>query len=199
MSTKTTSVHVTGPKGTNKTTHGSSVWQQKDGASSKNRVSTSASGKLVFQAKLNASESAESKTTTVKLLPRMGMRQLIDYALNKVRDDWRVTMLAYGMDIAKVLKATELIKTRLPFLHQHNEFIEELISLKSKEGEDKVAEKGRFKSGIKITLSRQPFDLPDKVGYQKPKPRIFMQPDRRAPEAAAPAIEPSRPKTQQQP
>ena len=64
------------------------------------------------------------------------MRQLIDYALDKVKADWRITLHALGMDMAKVLKAAELIKTRLPFLHQHNEFIEEIVTRKLKEGEE---------------------------------------------------------------
>lgn len=194
----TTMKRTGGPaKATNKTTRSSSIWRSKDGAAGK--ASTS-SGKLVFDAKRFADESPEEQTSVVKLLPRMGMRELINYALNKISANWKITLHANGMDIAKVLKAVELIKTRQQFLHQYNEFVTEVIGArKSKDGEGEVADKGRLRSGIKITLSKIAFDLPDKVGYQKPKPRIFMQPDRRvtAPETAAPAVDATKPKTQQ--
>ena len=129
-------------------------------------------GKLIFDPKLNADECEDTKTVGIKMVPRLGMRQLIDYALTKVRNDWKLTIHGVGMDIAKVLKAVEIIKTRLPFLHQHSEFIEEMLSAKrSKADDDKnddseeKQEEGRLRSGIKITVSRQPFDIPDKVGY----------------------------------
>lgn len=80
------------------------------------------------------------------------------------------------MEIAKVLVAAEIIKTRLPFLHQENKLItftgkSEVKSKDDDTGEDKVVEKTNVRSGIQVTLSRNQFEVTDPAGYQKPKPR----------------------------
>jgi len=80
------------------------------------------------------------------------------------------------MEIAKVLVAAEIIKTRLPFLHQENKLItfagkSEVKSKDEDTGEEKVVEKTNVRSGIQVTLSRNQFEITDPAGYQKPKPR----------------------------
>ena len=89
------------------------------------------------------------------------------------------------MEMTKALQATEIIKTRVPFLHQENRLISytTAISTKPKEAtettEDNAEESKeieRISSGISITLSRIQFEVQDLAGYQRPKPRQFMQP-----------------------
>ena len=46
----------------------------------------------------------------------------------------------------------------------------------SKEDNEKASLVPRVRSGISITLSRNQMDLSDLAGYQKPKPRQFLQP-----------------------
>ena len=57
-------------------------------------------------------------------------------------------------------------------MHQANKF----ISFKVEGSGDKAGESTRVRSGIAITLSRNPLPDVDPVGYQKPKPRQFLQP-----------------------
>jgi hypothetical protein len=77
--------------------------------------------------------------------------------------------------MTKALQATEIIKTRLSFLHQENKLISHTVQLKKEEGDDNPSET-RIRSGISITLSRNQFAEVNAVGYQKPKPRQFLQP-----------------------
>ena len=68
------------------------------------------------------------------------------------------------MDMTKVLQATEIIKTRLPFLHQENKLISftNEIEIKSKDnenGEEKIDKKVRVRTGIQVTLSRNQFEV----------------------------------------
>lgn len=85
------------------------------------------------------------------------------------------------MDLVKALTAAEVAKTRLPFLYQETSFIE-LEALpkpvtKDDKKEDEVEDESKtnkIRSGIKIVLSRVPFEVENHVGYQKPKPRTFM-------------------------
>ena len=72
--------------------------------------------------------------------------------------------------MTKALQATEIIKTRLSFLHQENKLISH--TLPASEGSDS----SRIRSGISITLSRCQLETADSMGYQKPKPRQFLQP-----------------------
>lgn len=97
------------------------------------------------------------------------------------------------MDLVKALTAAEVAKTRLPFLYQETAFIElEAIPRPANKDADKkeeaeVVEESRgpkTRSGIKIVLSRVPFEVENTVGYQKPKPRTFMtQPRQKVMEA----------------
>ena len=75
--------------------------------------------------------------------------------------------------MTKALQATEIIKTRLSFLHQLNKLISHTISSDADEDSEKAAQGPRVRSGISITLSRNQMDLKDDdlTGYQKPKPR----------------------------
>lgn len=76
--------------------------------------------------------------------------------------------------MTKALQATEIIKTRLSFLHQLNKLISHSMSYDAKEDDDdneKAPQAPRIRSGISITLSRNQLELEDLAGYQKPKPR----------------------------
>ena len=46
----------------------------------------------------------------------------------------------------------------------------------AKEQKEGDTESSRIRSGISITLSKDQFESVDPVGYQKPKPRQFLQP-----------------------
>lgn len=73
---------------------------------------------------------------------------------------------------------------------------------KASDSEEDPAEapKRKFRAGIKITLARVPFDVPNQIGYQKPKPRIFLQNGRGAVQAPpAPTPAPEKPKAKSQP
>lgn len=87
-------------------------------------------------------------------------------------------MSAHSLDIGKVLQATEIIKTRTPFLHQENKMIstEKEITIKSRKDSEPDHTTMRIFSGIQIVLSRNPLKDADLAGYQKPKPRQFVQP-----------------------
>lgn len=138
---------------------------------------------------MQVKEQAEEKTAQLRILPRMGMREVINYGIGKVREDWTLTFEGYQMEIAKILKIVEIIKTRITFLHQYSEFINEEMPVRkgsSEEGEEEEQAKRKFRAGIKVTLSRVPFDVPDQIGYQKPKPRIFLQNGRGATIGSAP-------------
>ena len=65
-------------------------------------------------------ENEEEKSVLIKIGMRTSTRQIINFALTKVRSDWKVTLNAFQMDMTKALQAAEIIKTRLPFLHQEN-------------------------------------------------------------------------------
>ena len=78
------------------------------------------------------------------------------------------------------MQATEIVKTRLSFLHQENKLISHSLPADWKDDAEKVADSSRIRSGISITLARNHFDVSDMAGYQKPKPRTFLpQPNKR--------------------
>lgn len=125
----------------------------------------------VYQAKLMLEESSEEKAVLVKIGQRTSIRQIINYAIDKIKAGWKVTFNAFQLEMTKALQATEIIKTRLSFLHQENKLISHTMPVK--EG---ASDTPRIRSGISITLSKNQFDSVDLVGYQKPKPRQFLQP-----------------------
>lgn len=86
-----------------------------------------------------------------------------------------MTLNAFQLEMTKALQTTEILKTRLSFLHQENRLISYHVppGEKSEGGEN---EGERIRSGIAITLSRNLFEITHKAGYQKPKPRQFLQP-----------------------
>lgn len=129
-----------------------------------------------YQPKLMTEENEEEKQVLVKISRATTVRQVINYAIGKIKTDWKVTFNAFQMEIAKVLTAAEIVKTRLPFLHQENKLITYTgkTEVKTKDedtGEEKVVEKTSLRSGIQVTLSRNPFEIAEPAGYQKPKPR----------------------------
>lgn len=95
------------------------------------------------------------------------------------------------MDLVKALTAAEVAKTRLPFLYQETSFIElealpKPVVSKDDKKEEEVEDESKtskVRSGIKIILSRVPFEVENHVGYQKPKPRTFMTQPRQKNEA----------------
>ena len=129
-----------------------------------------------YQAKLMTEENEEEKQVLIKISRATTVRQVINYSIGKIKSDWKVTFNAFQMEIAKVLVAAEIIKTRLPFLHQENKLITYTgkTEVKTKDedtGEEKVVEKTNIRSGIQVTLSRNQFEIAEPAGYQKPKPR----------------------------
>lgn len=126
--------------------------------------------------KLMTEENEEEKTVLIKISRATTVRQVINYSIGKIKNDWKVTFNAFQMEISKVLVAAEIIKTRLPFLHQENKLISyagkfEVRTKDEESGEEKVVEKPNVRSGIQVTLSRNQFEITDPAGYQKPKPR----------------------------
>ena len=110
-------------------------------------------------------EDHENKVVLVKVTRNSGVRQLINYSLPRIKNEWRIEMSAFSMDITKILQATEIIKTRAPFLHQENKMISSVkqVTFKNKEGEEVT--KDRTYSGISITLSRSKFEVTDMACY----------------------------------
>jgi hypothetical protein len=78
------------------------------------------------------------------------------------------------MDMTKALQAAEIIKTRLPFLHQENKLQSYLATHKVESKDQPAQERKIIRTGIAISLSRNYFEFEDKAGYQKPKPRQFV-------------------------
>jgi len=122
-------------------------------------------------------ENEDTKSVLIKIGGRTSTRQIINYALSKVRQDWKITLNAFQLDMTKALQAAEIIKTRLPFLHQENK----LLSYQAThhiEGTDGKPGRERhvIRTGIAIALSRNAFEVQDLACYQKPKPRQFVQP-----------------------
>jgi hypothetical protein len=54
--------------------------------------------------------------------------------------------------MTKALQATEIIKTRLSFLHQENKLISH--TMPAREVKEGVSDSSRIRSGISITLSK---------------------------------------------
>ena len=125
-----------------------------------------------YQAKLMLEEDSEKKTVLIKIGQRTSIRQVIQYCIDKLKDDWVITINAFQLEMTKALQSCEILKTRVSFLHQANK----LISFKVEGSGEKAEESTRVRSGIAITLSRNPLQDVDPVGYQKPKPRQFLQP-----------------------
>ena len=98
-------------------------------------------------------ENEKEKTVLIKISRATTVRQVINYSLGKIKADWKVTFNAFQMEIAKVLIAAEIVKTRLPFLHQENKLItyEGEYQVKTKDedtGEETVVERTNLRSGI---------------------------------------------------
>jgi len=130
--------------------------------------------------KLMLEEDFENKTSLIKIGRHTSIRQVIQYALEKIKADWVITLNAFQLEISKALQATEIIKTRLSFLHQDNKLLSHTLPPDSKEDVEKPTDASRIRSGISITLARNQFDVSDMVGYQKPKPRTFLpQPNKK--------------------
>jgi hypothetical protein len=117
-------------------------------------------------------ENEEEKFVLIKIGMRTSTRQIINYALSKVRNDWKVTLNAFQMDMTKALQAAEIIKTRLPFLHQENK-LQSYLAIHKVDGvkDQPSTERKIIRTGIAISLSKNLFEIEDPAGYQKPKPR----------------------------
>lgn len=119
--------------------------------------------------KLMLEEDANKKEVLVKIGQRTSIRQIINFCLEKIKKDWKVTLNAFQLEMTKALQACEIIKTRLSFLHQENKLISHHV-----QNDDQS--QPRIRSGISISLCRNHFEVTDEAGYQKPKPRTFLQP-----------------------
>jgi hypothetical protein len=109
------------------------------------------------------------------------VRQIINYCLGKVKNEWQIEINAFSMDIHKVLQCAEIIKTRMPFLHQENKMLSQSkeVILKARDENEEDATITRIYSGLSIILSRNEFKVECQAGYQRPKPRQFVsQPSR---------------------
>lgn len=87
-------------------------------SSKKSAPEKAAPKQFQYQAKLMTEENADAKTALVKISSRTSIRQVINYSLGKIKSEWAVTFNAFQMEMTKALQACEIIKTRLPFLHQ---------------------------------------------------------------------------------
>jgi hypothetical protein len=137
--------------------------------SSSNKNKQKPPAKRNFPPKLLVDEDVEKSRVLIKITRNSGVRQIINYSLPKLKADWVVEFNAFNMDIGKILEAVEIIKTRNPFLHQMTKIIS--WTKPAEEGQ-----KARSSTGLSVTLSRILFEVSDKAGYQKPKPRQFVQP-----------------------
>lgn len=116
--------------------------------------------KKKYQAKLLLEEDAEEKTCLVKITKNSGVRQVINHVLPKLKEDWRVELNGFSMDISKVLHATEILKTRIPFLHQETRFISQTKEYPVKGNEESETKERTF-SGLSVTLSKNSFEVQD--------------------------------------
>jgi len=44
------------------------------------------------------------------------MRDMINYAIGKLRDDWKIDIQGFSLSMGKVLTTTEILKSKVPFL-----------------------------------------------------------------------------------
>lgn len=91
-----------------------------------------AKSKPAYRPKLMIDTDTESKSVLIKIAQRTSVRQVVNTALRYIRDGWAVRMDAYQLDIAKVILAAEIVKTRSPFLHQETAFIQTALPAKMK-------------------------------------------------------------------
>jgi hypothetical protein len=114
-------------------------------------------------------ENEEGKTCLIKITRNSGTRQVINYALSKIKADFKVEMNAFSLDMSKAIEATEIMKTRAPFLHQETKLIQSTKTTENKstnaEGNEEVSKVTKTYSGISITLSRNAFEISDLAGY----------------------------------
>jgi len=127
-------------------------------------------------APLDSEEDPESKFVLIKINRQSKTNQTISYALKMIKDDWKVELTAFSMDIVKIMRVVEIIKSRFQYLYQENKLLSSKIE--KEDGEIEV-------SGLSVTLSNNEFEVSDIVGYQKPKPRQFIQLPRRKVEEPA--------------
>jgi hypothetical protein len=119
--------------------------------------------KRVYQAKLLVEEDSEAQTCLVKITRQTGIRQVINYVLPKLRDEWNVELNGFSMDISKVLHSTEILKTRIPFLYQETKFISQAKDIQIKGEENEVMEK--VFTGLSVILSKNQFEVSDQAGF----------------------------------
>lgn len=189
--TKSNSTATTVPTSSDKA---SSVWKGKSAdtssapssskAAAKEKPSTEElKAKKVYQPKLMLETDEDAKSVVIKIAQRSGVRQIVNYALPKIRDGWLVTFSGFQMEISKVLLAVEIIKCRIAFLHQETTFVDAQMPRASKDSSDDAADKSDpvdakttyTRNGLQVKLSREAFTITNQLGYQKPKPRSFLQ------------------------
>ena len=112
---------------------------------------------------------SEEKSVLIKITKNHSTRQIIQYVLDKIKDDWKVTFNAFGIEMGKALNSVEIAKSRYPFLHQENKLISLDVSRdvtsKDEEGKEVTTKKEFKRSGLSVTISRLKFEVTDDVGY----------------------------------
>jgi len=115
----------------------------------------------------------------IRITPQTPMKNCITYAVNKFNENKgaEVVLRAMGRAINNTVTIAEILKRRIPGLHQITKI--DSTDIKSvweplEEGLDRV-ETTRHVSSIMITLSQTPLD-PKNPGYQPPIPENQMRP-----------------------
>ena len=99
--------------------------------------------KMRYAPKLNVEANEEEKSVLVKVSKSHNIRSIISYTLGKIKDDWKVVLNAFGLEIGKVVKTVEIVKVRVPFLHQESKLIQSTFTrdVKTGSGDDEKIEK----------------------------------------------------------
>ena len=77
--------------------------RQRRNKSTENKPNPRADYKPRYQAKLMVEENEEKKHVLIKITRNSGIRQIINFSLPRIKNEWVVEMNAFSMDITKVL------------------------------------------------------------------------------------------------
>jgi len=120
------------------------------------------------------------KQNEIRVTTQGKMRRYISYATNLFQDNKEcdeITLKAMGKAINKTVAIAEIIKRRIPNLHQYTEINTAEIKethVPNEEGLE-VVEITRHVSSILISLSTRTLDI-DAIGYQPPIPDTEVRP-----------------------
>lgn len=77
------------------------------------------------------------------------MRRQLSFAIAKVRSNQEIVISSFGLNIPKAVRMAEIIKMRVPFLHQENSF----QNSKEEDTNDEKGEKTKISINFNIKLS----------------------------------------------